>query len=154
LWGTDYNASLIEWCRENLDFARFTVNALEPPLDYAEATFDFVYALSVFTHLPEELQLPWINELARVLRPGGYLLITTHGEHYLDHLSLAEQEGFLNGELVIQNRELAGSNVCGAFHPERYVRNSLAKNLSVVDFLPEGAKGNPFQDVYLLRVPV
>ncbi len=29
-----------------------------------------VYALSVFTHLPESLQLPWIGELRRVLRPG------------------------------------------------------------------------------------
>jgi hypothetical protein len=31
------------------------------------------------------------------------------------------------------------------------VRRTLAAGLEVVDFVPEGALGNPRQDVYLLR---
>jgi hypothetical protein len=30
--GADFNRLAIEWCREYLDFARFDVNRLEPPM--------------------------------------------------------------------------------------------------------------------------
>jgi hypothetical protein len=33
------------------------------------------------------------------------------------------------------------------------VRNFLAKDYAVLDFIPVGAKGNPYQDVFLLRKP-
>ncbi|MCP6725914.1 class I SAM-dependent methyltransferase, partial [Klebsiella pneumoniae] len=57
--GSDVNAEAVAWCRENLGFASFEQNALAPPLDFDDASFDLVYALSVFTHLTEELQLAW-----------------------------------------------------------------------------------------------
>ena len=41
---------------------------------------DFVFALSLFSHLPHSTQGAWLAELYRLLAPGGYLLITTHGE--------------------------------------------------------------------------
>jgi SAM-dependent methyltransferase len=71
--GTDANADAVEWCRRNLTFARFEANGLAPPLPYDTASFDLVYALSVFTHLTADLQLAWRDELRRVLRPGGRL---------------------------------------------------------------------------------
>jgi SAM-dependent methyltransferase len=151
LYGTDYNAKLIEWCKRNLKFGHFDVNDLTPPLSYNSGKFDFVYALSVFTHLPEHLQLGWMNELNRVIRPGGFLLITTHGKHYLDQLSPTEQARFQNGEMVLRDSGAAGSNWCNVYHPEEYVRTKLAEGFEVVDFIPEGAKGNPRQDAVLLR---
>jgi len=63
LHGADQNRALVEWCRQNLPFARFQSNTLEPRLDYADQTFEFAYALSVFTHMPEDLQQPWMSEL-------------------------------------------------------------------------------------------
>jgi hypothetical protein len=33
------------------------------------------------------------------------------------------------------------------------VQGSLAPDLELVEFLPEGALGNPHQDLYLLRKP-
>ena len=72
--GSDVNTKAIEWCRDNLGFASFERNALAPPLDFDDESFDLVYALSVFTHLTAELQLAWRDEMRRVLRPGGLLL--------------------------------------------------------------------------------
>ena len=45
----------------------------------------------------------------------------------------------------------AGSNLCSVFHPTKWVRERLARGFTVVDFLPEGAKGNPTQDLYVLQ---
>lgn len=155
LSGTDYNPDLINWCRDKLKFAEFQTNKLDGSLDYRDGQFDLIYALSVFTHLREPLQHFWIKELSRVLKPGGYLFITVHGEeYYLPQLFSEDQERFKNGELVVYGGDEEGSNICTAFHPEAYVRQKLAGELIVVDFVPEGAKGNPRQDVYLFRKPV
>jgi len=153
LHGTDYNARLIDWDRKHLRFASFELNQAAPPLPYADGAFDFIYALSVFTHLTEEFQHAWMRELRRVLEPGGRLLITTHGEHYLPLLSPQQRQRFQAGEMLVKNETVAGSNFCNAFHPERWVRSQLVSDFAVMDFIPEGARGNPWQDIYLLTKP-
>jgi SAM-dependent methyltransferase len=148
--GCDQDAPAIEWCRRNLRRARFAVNAIEPPLPYRDEQFALIYALSVFTHLPAHLQLGWMHELERVLAPGGFLLLSLHGATYLDVLTDDERLVFQAGRLVVRDGP-PGSNICGAYHPERYVREVLAAGFLIVDFIVEGATGNPRQDLVLLR---
>jgi SAM-dependent methyltransferase len=149
--GSDVNGDAVAWCRTNLPFARFETNGLAPPLAYADASFDLVYALSVFTHLTADLQLAWRDELARVLRPGGRLLVTTHGRSYLQRLDEAERARFEDGELVVRWGEVVGSNLCSAYHPERYLRETFAQGFEFLDLEAEGARGNPTQDLVLLQ---
>jgi SAM-dependent methyltransferase len=153
LHGTDYNPELIGWCQKNLRFCEFRLNSLTGELPYESETFDFIYSFSVFTHLKEALQFHWIEEISRVLKPGGYLYLTTHGEHYLSALTAAEQERFRNGELVVREQEHSGSNRCAVFHPPSYVRDTLARSLVVVDFIKRGARGDSMHDVHLLQKP-
>lgn len=153
LHGTDYNADLIEWCRANLRAVEFRVNTLSGELPYESETFDFIYSFSVFTHLREPLQFHWIDELARVLKPGGYVYLTTHGEYYLTALDASEQERFRKGELVVREAEESGSNRCAVFHPASYVRENLTRGLVVADFIPTGAHGDSMHDVHLLQKP-
>ncbi len=143
LIGTDYNPKLIQWCQQNLPFARFDVNQLNPPLGCEDEKFELVYAFSVFTHLPESLQLAWMVELRRVLKPTGYLALSTLG---LDCLS-AEQR---TGELVVLREHDAGKNQCSAYHAFDYVRDTLGKGFSIVDFVERGVG----QDFYLLKKQV
>ena len=152
-YGTDYNPELVEWCRENLSFARVQVNGLTGALSYPPNTFDLVYALSVFTHLTPDQQDDWMKELGRITKPGGHLLITTHGEYYLSLLPASDQEAFRAGRRVTIAAEHAGTNVCAAYHPHSSVRDHLAAGFDVVDFIAEGARGNPKQDYWLLRKP-
>ncbi len=149
--GSDLSGPAVEWCRANLPFARFERNGLEPPLAVPDESLDLVYALSVFTHLTAELQLAWRDELRRVLRPGGRLLVTTHGRSYVPRLTPEERERFEAGELVVRWGDVAGSNLCSAYHPEPYLRDAFAAGFAFVELEPEGARGNPTQDLVLLR---
>jgi SAM-dependent methyltransferase len=153
LHGTDYNPRLIAWCRRYLPFADFETNHPAPPLGYGDDTFDFIYAISVFTHLTERLQHAWMRELERVLAPGGVLAITTKGRSRLEPLGDEERRRFERGELVVQDARYEGRNLCAAYHPERYVREELAGALEVLDFVPAVAGGVQTQDVFLLRRP-
>lgn len=152
--GSDLNPRLVEWVRDNLDFVVAETNGLAPPLKYPDDTFGLIYAFSVFTHLPEALQRPWVEELYRVSAPGGLVAISTHGERYVDELDAAERTRFARGQLVVRAFEDAGSNACGAYHPESYVRADLADPFEVLEHAPEGAWGNPHQDLWLLRKPL
>jgi SAM-dependent methyltransferase len=149
--GTDLSRPAVEWCRRNLPFGRFEVNELMPPLLFADESFDVVYALSVFTHLTDELQLAWRDELRRVLRRDGFLLVTTHGRSYLPRLDGDERARFERGELVVRWPDLPGTNLCSAYHPERYLRDAFADGFAFLELEAEGARGNPTQDLVLFR---
>ena len=149
--GSDVNTKAVDWCRENLSFASFMRNGLAPPLDLDDETFDLAYALSVFTHLTEDLQRAWRDELHRVLRPGGLLLLSTHGRSYLPRLDPGERERFERGELVVRWADVPGTNLCSAYHPEQSLRELFGAGYAFLELEPEGARGNPTQDLVLLK---
>lgn len=149
IYGSDHDARLVDWCRENLAFASFTTNSLAPPLSYGDEQFDLVYAFSVLTHLPAELGLAWVWELRRILHPGGFLLVTTQGDRYLDRLSERERDRFLGGGVVTRRPRGAGSNLCSVHHSRRYLAKVLARGFAVEHLRP-GDDQMP-QDVALLR---
>jgi SAM-dependent methyltransferase len=151
--GCDYNPLLVDWCQSALGFATFERNGLEPPLPYADSSFDFLYAISLFTHFDANQQIPWMRELTRVVSPGGVLLVTVGGEsratRQLDGTGL---ERFRAGELVVRRADLAGTNACAAFHPRRYIEEELAAGLELLGVIPDGAQ-DVRQDQVLLRKP-
>jgi SAM-dependent methyltransferase len=151
--GCDINPRMVAWCNKNLSFVDAAVNDLSPPLPYADASFDLVYAFSVMTHLSEELQHEWIEECRRVLKPGGYFLFSTLGQYYAsrERLSDAERQSFADGNLVVLYEHSAGTSLCSAYHPPRYVHEQLSAGLDVVAFRPAAEDGR--HDVYLLRKP-
>jgi SAM-dependent methyltransferase len=154
LRGADFDGDAIAWCRKNLSFAKFERNRLAPPLSYEPESFDLIYVFSVLTHLPVKLQHDWMREFGRLLRCGGFLLVSTHGEPYVSRLTPAERDSFARGEVVVRFDQVAGTNLCAAFHPRTYVEEGLADGLEVIQWEPEGANGNPHQDLFLFRKPL
>jgi len=154
IFGSDYNEGLAAWCAANLPFVTAAVNQLAPPLRYEDGQFGFVYAISVFTHLPHDLERAWIDELSRIVAPGGLLLVTTHGDSYADRLDATERAAYDSGEAVVRWPSVAGSNLCTTFHPEQYVRERLAPELELLEHTPDGGTvGSRQQDLVVLRKP-
>ena len=151
--GCDINRKMVEWCAENLPFAEVAVNDLAPPLPYPDASFDLVYAFSVMTHLDEELQHAWSRECYRVLKPHGYFLFSTMGDHYLElgRLNEAERRKFESGDVVVLYEGAPGTSLCSAYHPPDYVREKLAAQFDFVSFRPAIDYGR--HDVHLFRRP-
>jgi SAM-dependent methyltransferase len=149
--GCDINPELVEWTSANLPFVDARVTGIAPPLPYADASLDVVYAFSVFTHLPEDLQAAWSAELARIVRPGGHVLLSTHGRAYFDRLDASERAAFEAGTLVTHFGELPGSNLCAAFHSPQLVADQFSGAFEVVEHVEEGARANGRQDLYVLR---
>lgn len=59
-------------CREAPSYERRQMDAGE--MTFADASFDFVYSVDVFEHLPEPARV--LDETIRVLRPGGAAIIS------------------------------------------------------------------------------
>lgn len=92
--GLDIDRTGIDWCRDNISkrfpHFRFQVadiynkhynpkgksKASDYSLPFADASFDFVFLTSVFTHMFPEDVANYLGEIGRVLRPGGRCLAT------------------------------------------------------------------------------
>jgi SAM-dependent methyltransferase len=74
--GLDVSKIRIERCH-SLGFQNAAV--LEPgqPLPYANDSFDMVNCMEVIEHIPANEGKKAVAEISRVLRPGGFLLIST-----------------------------------------------------------------------------
>lgn len=151
IYGTDYNHQLVTWCKKNLTFANFSINEMEPPLNFPNDFFDFIYAISIFTHMSKNLQQKWIREFSRILKPNGFLFITTHGKYYLNRLTPEEKNQFANGQMIIKRSKHLGTNLCSTFHPNEYVLRNTLKTFKIIDYIPEEMTGAPYQDIYLAQ---
>ena len=149
LHGCDYNPDGVEWCRQNLPFGQFRVNDLAPPAPYPDDQFGLVYAISVLTHLPEELAQAWIADWRRILVGDGLLLVTTHGDRYRDALGRRGRVPYDAGRPVVRHPRRAGANACVAHHPRGYVEGTLLAGFEVLSFRPGDDTFG--QDVYLAR---
>lgn len=153
--GTDIDAEAIAWCRQHLSPERFTfaVNPELPPLDVADASYDFIYGVSVFTHLDADRQDAWLAELHRVTRPGGVVLLTVHGESCAEDLP-EDQRQALRRDGFLYTRAGSTSGLFPDWYQSAYqtpedVRTRFGRHFLVLDHIPRGI--NDHQDAVILR---
>ncbi len=153
IYGTDYNAKSIEWCKNNLKGIDFNKNSIEALLPYNDNHFDFIFGISIFTHLSEQKHNEWIEELTRILKPGGLMMFTTHGNDFKRKLNKQERDIFDSGNIVVRGNVKEGHRTYTAYHPEKYLeRLFTGHGLKVVEHsAPETPAGKPQQDVWILE---
>ena len=151
LYGSDYNPKLVKWCQRKLKFAKFSKNKLNPPLKYTDKKFDFIYLISVFTHLPHATQLNWLKEFHRIIKPHKHLLITLHGEHIVNQLTPEEKAQFKEKGYIERNADKPGSNHYGTFHSKAHFEKMIKGLFRIKDVSYGGKPDHPYQDLYLLE---
>lgn len=154
--GTDIDPDSIAWCSANVLAVEWKVNQPMPPTSFPDGGFDFIYVISVFTHLDEDYQNAWLKELARITKPGGHLLLTIHGRHVYGTLPPEDQaaigtKGFLfkvgrTGRLKLDGLP---DFYQGAYHSPEYIQREWSRYFKVLGHLERGI--NNHQDAILLR---
>jgi SAM-dependent methyltransferase len=74
--GVDIDPVLVSHC-QRLGLTAYCMNGLN--LEFPDASFDAVHAAELIEHFAPTDAARFISEAARVLRPGGYLFLTTPG---------------------------------------------------------------------------
>jgi SAM-dependent methyltransferase len=139
--GIDIDTRAIEWCKQNLNYASFRVGKATPPSEYVAGTFDFIYVISVFTHLDEDYQFRWLEELQRIATPGGLLVVTVNG------LNGEQGKGFLHERSY--EKGLFPDWYQNTRHSKDYVLQNFGKYFEVLGYFPKSM--NAHQDVVVLQ---
>ncbi len=150
-YGTDYNKKYIRWCNSNIPDISFSVNQLQPPLQFDKNYFDIVYGISTFTHLSKEMHFAWFDELMRIIKPKGILFFTTHGNAFKVKLTKTEQSDFNMGKLVVKSNTEEGHRTFGAFQPPLFVKKLIGNN-KILEHIPGDIKNEkPQQDIWIIE---
>lgn len=155
----DVDAGVVDYLRRVIPGANPTKSMYEPPLPLADKTFDVVYAISVWTHLPDNLQSAWLAEISRILKDGGLALISTSS-----YAALAGRRNWLADWRDIGDEELkrrgfifkacpATPGVTGTYgyaaHDPDWIKNNWSKWFDVLETKTSAIEG--LQDLNILR---
>lgn len=135
LVGVDYNSKLIDWCAANLA-GTYIKNELQPPLQLPGAQIDILYALSIFTHLREETQIAWLDEYARLLKPGGFALVTFHDatHTHMARVNISPEQLAREG-IAYYNNRAEGSNLMSTFQSVDHLRALASTHFDVCELI-------------------
>jgi SAM-dependent methyltransferase len=164
--GCDPIPDAIDWAREQLPGISFERTPEYPPLPYDDERFDFAFAISIWSHFSEQAALEWLSEMRRILKPGGRLLVTTHGEQTLAHTyregvrteeQLAEVRKALHEQGFWYAAEFGEAGDHGVANPDwgtafvsaEWLLAKLTPDWRVAFFRPGRVEAN--QDVYVLE---
>lgn len=157
LAGSDISRGAIEWNRQHMPFGEFVENQVEPPLPFADQSFDLVYAVSVVTHLGEDLQFAWLRELERVLGPGGIAMLTVMGEELAawklapDELAAFQRKGYFYKSVQPGGLHGLPDFYQDAYHSRAYVLREWSRYFRPLAYIRNGPMF--FQDLAILEKP-
>jgi hypothetical protein len=140
--------------RKTFEGSSFTVIKPFPPAPYEDGYFDFVYGISVFTHLDEDAQFKWLAELARITRRDGIVAVTVHsGDDMTDPVLRAGlmEKGFADRDgdkAILFNRFLQQGYYRLTKHSREYVMREWARYFEILEYVQHGVGR---QDLIILR---
>lgn len=77
IYGVDITPEILTICQNLMTVGTLKLSKPHGSLDFTKETFDLVTAFSVFSHLSKDNGIHWIQEIHRVIKPAGLLIITT-----------------------------------------------------------------------------
>jgi len=102
--GVDVDPDFVALTRSAFGSDRFELCPPFPPTTLAPASFDLVFAYSVFSHLAPKACHAWMDEFARILKPGGFVAFTTRHASFFDYCAWAGTQQTDNAYLAALGR--------------------------------------------------
>lgn len=152
VWGCDIDDEAISWNKDHLGHVgNFLTNPTEPPMAFEDLYFDAIYTVSVFTHLPEDLQLAWVRELHRIMATDGILVASLHGERYWSERADVASEVRSKGFAYRTGPATAGlpDFYMVAYHSVEYIKRVWSQWFELLHHFPEHIHGA--HDAVVLR---
>jgi 2-polyprenyl-3-methyl-5-hydroxy-6-metoxy-1,4-benzoquinol methylase len=155
LSGCDPLAACVAGARRYVAGVEITQSRRAPPAPYPAAQFDGVYGVSILTHLPTGAAAAWMKDIARLLRPGGLAILTTHGPRHASRLDAKAAARFAAGAHVALTGAAQGSRTFASYTPPAAMAAFAAgAGLTILAHLTEGPQADAIgQDIWLLRKP-
>ena len=130
VYGTDIDEEAINYCKKNFANGDWCVNDWTPPFKYKSNFFDFIYSVSVFTHINQELQRKWLKEVSRILKPDGIAVVSIHGKNCFgklnrEEISLINDTGFYFKTTIGKPMDAKKRRCCQPRQKEGNVRKSV-----------------------------
>lgn len=124
LYGVDIDPDNVRWASENLSGIEFTVGPLMPPLPYTDESFDLIFGISVMTHLTESVQIVWMEELKRISKPGGLVMVTFSGDTDVAFTSRELSQAYIDNYIATgKGGDLPSSDLIGSIEDHTYYKN-------------------------------
>lgn len=170
LFGIDIDPSLITWMKNNLLYMDARTNSVDKPVPFKKNTFDFIFSVSVLTHVNEAYQDKLLKELCRVAKPNSLLALTTHSERAMervckedkmykligvaDALFKQAKKDFKIGKYAFipqQNSHLTSEKYQYgiSFIPASYIRKHWSKWFEILKIVPGSI--HDWQDIIVLK---
>lgn len=103
-FGCDLKADVVAWAKKYRPHLIVVRNEPSPPLPPEFTDFDLVYAISVWTHMPESACSDWLKHMHERIKPGGVLFFTI----VEPSSEVPRKHGFDRQQLSIRVRESGG----------------------------------------------
>jgi SAM-dependent methyltransferase len=157
--GVELDEFNLDWMSEHLPNIVPIKTGLDAKIDLPDASADVIYGISVMTHIRQSQQVAWLEELKRILAPGGVLILTTSGSgalafgsRWLDRRCLDSWRnlGFLEFDHASKyDRDIGG----GSYYIQAYqsfdnTRRRWGEIVDIVGFIPSVFG---YQDVVVMR---
>ena len=110
--GCDFSPAMLRKAEATQAYTRlFSADLNQPPLDAADASYDAVTAVGVFSFghvVPDAL-----DEILRVLKPGAPLVIGLNDHYYQEGSLLAKKADLISSKRIIPIDEVHGEHIPG-----------------------------------------
>lgn len=100
---SDIHPQACEFIEENFGIHTY-VSSTDPSDLAVGGGYDFVFVLSLFSHLPDRTFSAWLSALYETLAPSGVLLFTTHGDRSRRRFSGIDLSAEENGDGWVYRR--------------------------------------------------
>jgi ubiquinone/menaquinone biosynthesis C-methylase UbiE len=138
--GVDVSANLVRAAKKRYpDLAgSFQQIGIQPSVPFSDDFFNIIISIAVFHHFPSAHAKRVAQELYRVLKPGGHIIITVWNleqEKYSQYLQKGGH-GFREGYIPFKNNE---GNIFERYHAA-YSSGEIANLFEEAGFIPERAE--------------